>query len=169
MASARLPRSARKPLILRFNTKCRGPRPKIHDETITHGDMADREGFEPSVRLKTHNGLAVRRFKPLTHLSVAEDTIRTIRNCQWRSSEESPSCQPTLQDRPSGGSIGDRDLLPSEVTIHAPDLAIDRSGISGQKQKYVRIIPCTRIHTICRTIALNCQLSSRRILDSTIP
>ena len=33
------------------------------------GTLADREGFEPSVRLLTYDGLAIRWFKPLTHLS----------------------------------------------------------------------------------------------------
>ena len=33
------------------------------------GKLADREGFEPSVRLLTYDGLAIRWFKPLTHLS----------------------------------------------------------------------------------------------------
>jgi hypothetical protein len=33
--------------------------------------MAERGGFEPPVRFNPYNGLANRRFRPLSHLSVA--------------------------------------------------------------------------------------------------
>ena len=37
---------------------------------LDFGKMAERGGFEPPVRFNPYNGLANRRFRPLSHLSV---------------------------------------------------------------------------------------------------
>ena len=39
---------------------------------LSAGKLAEREGFEPSVRFNPYNGLANRRFRPLSHLSGPE-------------------------------------------------------------------------------------------------
>ena len=41
--------------------------------------VADREGFEPSVPLEEYDGLAIRWFKPLTHLTACHN--RNSRIC----------------------------------------------------------------------------------------
>src|SRR5208282_3346804 len=40
-------------------------------DALENGRLAEREGFEPSIRVSPYDGLANRWFQPLTHRSVA--------------------------------------------------------------------------------------------------
>ncbi len=58
------------------------------DQGYDKKNMAERSGFEPEVRNYPYNGLASRRFKPLSHLSVwgkrcAVRARRAPRSCDY--------------------------------------------------------------------------------------
>lgn len=46
-----------------------GGQNSLQFESPKWSEGAEREGFEPSVQKKLYNGLAIRRFSPLSHLS----------------------------------------------------------------------------------------------------
>ena len=52
-------------------------------------DMAEREGFEPSIRCYSYNGLANRRLQPLGHHSI-QDIVTTMMHgvCQDGADDE---------------------------------------------------------------------------------
>ena len=84
--------SERRPRGLRRSESdpCRGAKSLLRHESpgtaVTIARLAEREGFEPSIRCNSYNGLANRRLQPLGHLSTAawgvlSTAARTLVRC----------------------------------------------------------------------------------------
>ena len=69
--STPLPKLSCRPVKSGSSAGCRD----VWTTTAVLGELAERGGFEPSVRFYPYNGLANRPFRPLRHLSVTDSTM----------------------------------------------------------------------------------------------